>query len=97
MALGHFRSRRNRARASGVAHTHPRFSPDGRKVVIDSAHEGGRQLYLIDAGPLFLLNCLFCRRKAGFSMSNLLISARIFVAMSQLLKIGSPPNDWDRI
>jgi hypothetical protein len=29
--------------------THPRFSPDGRKVVIDSAHGGnGRQLYLID-------------------------------------------------
>ncbi|MDX1981233.1 MAG: hypothetical protein SFV51_13260 [Bryobacteraceae bacterium] len=28
--------------------THPRFSPDGRKVVIDSPHGGGRQLYLID-------------------------------------------------
>jgi hypothetical protein len=28
--------------------THPRFSPDGRKVVIDSPHNGGRQLYLID-------------------------------------------------
>ena len=29
--------------------THPRFSPDGRSVVIDSAHEGkGRQMYLID-------------------------------------------------
>jgi len=29
--------------------THPRFSPDGRKVVIDSAHGGtGRQMYLID-------------------------------------------------
>jgi len=28
---------------------HPRFSPDGRKVVIDSAHGGtGRQLYMID-------------------------------------------------
>ncbi len=28
---------------------HPRFSPDGRKVVVDSTHEGrGRQLYLID-------------------------------------------------
>ncbi|MEZ5355289.1 MAG: hypothetical protein R2762_21860 [Bryobacteraceae bacterium] len=28
--------------------THPRFSPDGKKVVIDSAHAGGRQLYLLD-------------------------------------------------
>jgi Tol biopolymer transport system component len=33
--------------------THPRFSPDGRKVVIDSAHGGqGRQLYLIDVGGI---------------------------------------------
>ncbi|MBL8211145.1 MAG: hypothetical protein JNK87_10560 [Bryobacterales bacterium] len=28
--------------------THPRFSPDGRKVVIDSPHAGGRQMYLLD-------------------------------------------------
>ncbi|MEZ5404252.1 MAG: hypothetical protein R2729_31525 [Bryobacteraceae bacterium] len=28
--------------------THPRFSPDGKKVVVDSPHEGGRQMYLID-------------------------------------------------
>jgi hypothetical protein len=29
--------------------THPRLSPDGKKVVIDSAHGGdGRQMYLID-------------------------------------------------
>ncbi len=28
--------------------THPRFSPDGKKVVIDSPHNGGRQMYLID-------------------------------------------------
>jgi hypothetical protein len=29
--------------------THPRHSPDGRSVIIDSAHEGqGRQMYLID-------------------------------------------------
>jgi len=28
--------------------THPRFSPDGNLVCIDSAHAGGRQMYLID-------------------------------------------------
>lgn len=28
--------------------THPRSSPDGRRVVIDSAHNGGRQMYLIE-------------------------------------------------
>lgn len=28
--------------------THPRSSPDGRKVVIDSPHANGRQMYLID-------------------------------------------------
>jgi hypothetical protein len=28
---------------------HPRFSPDGKKVIIDSTHEGkGRQMYLVD-------------------------------------------------
>jgi hypothetical protein len=33
--------------------THPRFSPDGRKVVIDSPHAGnGRQLYLIDVSEI---------------------------------------------
>ncbi len=34
--------------------THPRFSPEGRFVVIDSPHDGaGRQLYLFDIGALF--------------------------------------------
>jgi hypothetical protein len=33
--------------------THPRFSPDGRSVTIDSPHEGnGRQIYLIDIGEI---------------------------------------------
>lgn len=33
--------------------THPRFSPDGRSVVIDSPHSGeGRQLYLIDISSI---------------------------------------------
>jgi hypothetical protein len=27
---------------------HPRFSPDGTKVCIDSSHESGRQIYLVD-------------------------------------------------
>jgi hypothetical protein len=31
---------------------HPRFSPDGGTVCIDSAHENGRQLYLLDIGEL---------------------------------------------
>ena len=33
--------------------THPRFSPDGRSVVIDSPHEGnGRQMHLIDISAI---------------------------------------------
>lgn len=33
--------------------THPRFSPDGKKVVIDSPHGGrGRQMYLIDISKI---------------------------------------------
>jgi len=32
--------------------THPRFSPDGKKAVIDSAHAGGRQMHLIDLTPV---------------------------------------------
>jgi len=32
--------------------THPRSSRDGRSVVIDSAHEGGRQMYLIDVAGI---------------------------------------------
>ena len=33
----------------GRVDTHPRFSPDGCNVVIDSPHDGaGRQLYLLD-------------------------------------------------
>jgi Tol biopolymer transport system component len=32
---------------------HPRFSPDGRKVTIDSPHGGeGRQIYLLDVGKI---------------------------------------------
>ncbi len=48
VALGHFRSP-EAYKGEWRCDTHPRFSPDGRKVVIDSPHGGnGRQLYLID-------------------------------------------------
>jgi hypothetical protein len=46
--LGHFYSPREYT-GEWRCDTHPRFSPDGRKVVIDSPHGGeGRQMYLID-------------------------------------------------
>lgn len=32
--------------------THPRSSRDGRKVTIDSAHNGGRQIYLLDLSEI---------------------------------------------
>jgi hypothetical protein len=32
--------------------THPRASRDGRSVVVDSPHDGGRQMYLIDVGEI---------------------------------------------
>ena len=32
---------------------HPRYSPDGRTIAIDSSHEGlGRQIYLLDIGHI---------------------------------------------
>lgn len=50
--LGHFRSPEAYT-GEWRCDTHPRFSPDGRKVVIDSAHGGeGRQLYLIDIAKI---------------------------------------------
>ena len=46
--LGHFAQPRE-YRGEWRCDTHPRFSPDGRSVVIDSPHTGqGRQLHLID-------------------------------------------------
>jgi hypothetical protein len=32
--------------------THPRLSPDGTRVTIDSPHAGGRQIYLADITPI---------------------------------------------
>jgi hypothetical protein len=32
--------------------THPRSSPDGLKVIVDSPHAGGRQMYLIDLSEI---------------------------------------------
>jgi len=50
--LGHFRLPAEYA-GEWRCDTHPRFSPDGRKVVIDSAHGGnGRQMYLIDISDI---------------------------------------------
>lgn len=46
--LGHFHSPKE-YNGEWRCDLHPRFSPNGRKVAIDSAHGGdGRQLYLID-------------------------------------------------
>ncbi|MBY0522325.1 MAG: twin-arginine translocation signal domain-containing protein [Gemmataceae bacterium] len=50
--LGHFRSPPEYT-GEWRCDTHPRFSPDGKKVVIDSPHGGnGRQLYLIDVSAI---------------------------------------------
>ncbi|MBT7163453.1 MAG: hypothetical protein HN904_11780 [Victivallales bacterium] len=50
--LGHFRNDRGHG-GEWRCDTHPRFSPDGKSVVIDSAHDGkGRQLYLIDISKI---------------------------------------------
>ncbi|MCX6635502.1 MAG: hypothetical protein NT090_10545 [Acidobacteria bacterium] len=45
--LGHFHSPKEYT-GEWRCDTHPRFSPDGKLVCIDSAHAGGRQMYLID-------------------------------------------------
>ena len=50
--LGHFHSPKEYA-GEWRCDLHPRYSPDGKKVVIDSAHGGhGRQLYLIDSSAV---------------------------------------------
>ncbi|MCZ2150583.1 MAG: hypothetical protein LC126_22770 [Bryobacterales bacterium] len=45
--LGHFLSPKEYT-GEWRCDNHPRFSPNGRLVTIDSPHEGGRQIYLID-------------------------------------------------
>jgi hypothetical protein len=50
--LGHFYSP-PQYKGEWRCDTHPRFSPDGRSVVIDSPHGGnGRQMYLIDISAI---------------------------------------------
>jgi len=50
--LGHFHSRGIRRRVA--LRSPPRFTPDCRKVLIDSPHGGnGRQLYLVDVPLLW--------------------------------------------
>jgi hypothetical protein len=49
--LGAFHSP-NRYTGEWRCDTHPRFSPDGKNVCIDSAHDGGRQMYLIDISSI---------------------------------------------
>lgn len=52
VALGHFFSPPEYT-GEFRCDTHPRFSPDGKKVVIDSPHGGnGRQMYLIDISAI---------------------------------------------
>ncbi len=50
--LGHFVSNTTRGGLDLRCDTHPRFSRDGGSVVIDSTHEGQRQMYLIDVRAL---------------------------------------------
>jgi len=49
--LGHFRSPPE-YQGEWRCDTHPRFSPDGKKVCIDSPHAGGRQMYVIDVAGI---------------------------------------------
>jgi hypothetical protein len=52
IALGHFHSPPEYT-GEWRCDTHPRFSPDGKKVVIDSPHGGnGRQMYLLDIASI---------------------------------------------
>ena len=45
--LGHFLSPKQYT-GEWRCDLHPRLSRDGRSVTIDSPHQGGRQIYLID-------------------------------------------------
>ncbi len=50
-ALGHFASPKEYA-GEWRCDTHPRFSPNGKLVCIDSPHDGGRQMYVIDISEI---------------------------------------------
>lgn len=49
--LGHFLSPKEYT-GEWRCDNHPRYSPDGRLVTIDSPHQGGRQIYLIDISDI---------------------------------------------
>lgn len=49
--LGHFPSPKQ-YRGEWRCDTHPRSSNDGRRVTIDSPHDGGRQVHLLEIGEL---------------------------------------------
>ena len=50
-ALGHLHSE-PRYTGEDRCDNHPRHSRDGRKIVVDSPHGGGRQMYMIDIGAI---------------------------------------------
>ena len=51
--VGSFRAPPELYRTAGIrCDLHPRFSRDGREVCIDSAHEGPRQMYVIDVSAV---------------------------------------------
>jgi Tol biopolymer transport system component len=50
-ALGHFLSPKEYS-GEWRCDTHPRYSPNGKMVTIDSPHNGGRQIHLIDISAI---------------------------------------------
>ena len=69
---------------------HPRSDPSGRLVTIDSAHAGGRQIYLLDIAaaasthttPTNRSTCLANRRRSPASMTRRSFGTRSAISMS---------------